>query len=223
MTEIIKLKKSIFYAILFSIIFLISFLVQSFIAPDIINFGLIPRQIPGLKGVLFAPLLHSSFSHFFSNIIPIALLSFLIFYHFKQHFIQLIVLVWVGANILTWISARDANHIGASGIVYGLAFYLITLGIILKDRQSLAIALFVIFLYGSLIWGMFPNFIKHLPEKNISWESHLWGGVMGIISGLWFHPKKTENEPFMNEDEQDDEDPYWMIEPNDENNNKPLP
>ena len=209
--ETLKLKSSISLALTFSTLFLIAFAVQFFLYPEWINWGLQPRETMGLRGIVFAPLLHASFAHFFSNIVPIFLLSFLILYHYRSYFLQILFLVWILAGFLVWLSARDSNHIGASGVVYGFAFYLITTGFLQKDRQSLAIALFVIFMYGSLVWGMFPNFTRLMAEKNISWESHLWGGIMGIIAGFWFRPEKIKIADDDDDDETNNqEEPYWM-------------
>ena len=91
-------------------------------------------------------------------------------------------------GISVWIGGREAYHIGASGVVYGLASFLFTSGIIRREPRLLAITLLVTFLYGSLVWGIFPDFF---PEKNISYEGHFWGLVSGVVLAFYFRKEGT--------------------------------
>ena len=115
--------------------------------------------------------------------------------------------------------ARSGVHIGASGLVYGLTFFLMLSGFIRRDGKLIIISLIVVFLYGSLVWGLYP---KYAIENNISWEGHLAGFVMGIVLAFYFRKEGPQREEYIWEDEDDDTDddtdpdtnnekPYWDV------------
>lgn len=154
--------------------------------------AIIPLSPEGLKGVLLSPLLHGSLDHIISNSIPIALLSFLLFYFYSRIARQVLSTGWLAAGLLVWllppvdIYSGDLRYtciVGASGVVYVLAFFLFFSGIFRRERGLLAISLMVALYYGSLIWGIFPEeyFIKMEQPSRISWQSHLAGALVGIV------------------------------------------
>lgn len=149
--------------------------------------GTQPRTLKGLRGILFTPLLHGSLSHLFSNTIPLGVLSIALFYFYRDIVWPVSLLGFLMTGVLTWLIGRaGSNHIGASGIVYFLASFLFFKGIWSKNYRLIAVALIVVFLYGSLVWGVFPG------EERISWEGHLSGFITGIAMALLF--KKYEPE-----------------------------
>jgi membrane associated rhomboid family serine protease len=147
---------------------------------DLIGYGLLPGSIKGLPGILFGPLIHANIKHLFSNSIPILFLGSGIIYFYRNSSYKVISIIYLGTGILDWIFARKAYHIGASGIIYGLVTFLFFSGIIRRDTRAIALALLVTFLYGSLIWGVLPL------DSGVSWESHLFGSVMGILCAFIF-------------------------------------
>ena len=147
---------------------------------DLIGFGLLPGAIKGLPGILFGPLIHANIKHLFSNSVPILFLGSGIIYFYRKSSYKVISIIYLGTGILDWIFARKAYHIGASGIVYGLVTFLFFSGIIRRDTRAIALALLVTFLYGSLIWGVLPL------DSGVSWESHLFGSIMGIFCAFLF-------------------------------------
>ena len=120
-------------------------------------------------------------------------------------------------GLLTWCGAREGTHIGASAVVYGLTFFLMFSGFIRKDKKLVIISLIVVFLYGSLVWGLYP---QYAIKNNISWEGHLSGFVMGIILAFFYKDEGPQREEYVWDDENDDDDddegsdgekPYWDV------------
>lgn len=173
------------------------------------EYGLYPMQAKGLFGIITAPLLHSGFSHLFANTIPLFVLGSLLFYFYKPLAWQVFILTWLMTGIWVWVFARgSAAHIGASGIIYGLAAFLIFSGIIRREQRLMIITLLVTFLYGSLIWGFFPQFF---PKEHISWESHLMGFISGTILAVWYRKSGPQRKVYEwnDEEEEEGEDAYW--------------
>lgn len=142
--------------------------------------GIAPRTFTGLAGILFAPLIHGDVYHLVSNTVPLLFLGTLLFFIYERIASQVFFRAYIWTNILVWIFARPANHIGASGIVYGLAFFLIFFGLFRRDFISLVISVFTVTLYGSVFYGILPG------DPFISWESHLGGALVGIFSAINF-------------------------------------
>lgn len=177
------------------------------------SYGTVPRTKIGLIGILSSPFLHSGYKHLFSNMFPFFFLASLLFYSYKKMAAEALVFMYIFPGLLVWLSARDGNHIGASGMVYALSSFLIVIGLLRKNMRSLALAFLVIFLYGGLIWGIFPEFF---PEKSISWEGHLWGMITGIVLAF-FYRKRDLPQNYVEEEEEeeaddDDENAYWKTD-----------
>lgn len=161
-----------------------------FVAPfDLTHLGILPRTSSGLTGILFAPLLHSTndINHLLNNSIPIFFLLMALFYFYKKTALRVIVVGWLLTGVLTWIIAKNEGsyHIGMSGIIYALIFFLFISGVLKKEKQYQAISLLIVILYGSLIWGIFPM------EEKVSWEGHLGGTISGIFLAFYYFEKPT--------------------------------
>lgn len=170
-------------------------------------YGIIPRSVSGLKGILFAPLFHSGWKHLINNSIPLVVLSFfaVLFYQRMAYYVIIFgwiltgILVWFFGN-LPWIDPYVGCHIGASGIVYLLASYVFFSGIFKRSRNLIAISLIVVFLYGSMIWGVIPEdflpkFYKDSSNK-ISWEGHLSGAIVGLLFAFLTRNYGTKREVY---------------------------
>jgi membrane associated rhomboid family serine protease len=147
------------------------------------RFGVFPRELHGLKGIAFYPLLHGSAEHLFNNSVPLLVLVFCLFYFYPSVALRTFLLIYVLSGLFIWISARQNFHIGASGIVYGLAAFIFFSGIFRRDNKMIAISLMVAFLYGSMVWGIFPF------QERVSWEGHLWGALTGVALA-WLYRKE---------------------------------
>ncbi len=198
--------RAIIYPLLFTTLLWTIHLISYLLNIESYRYGVYPRTLEGLKGILTAPLIHGSWNHLFSNTLPLLVLGFVIFSTYPQISKRAIPWIYFLTGFWVWAAARPVYHIGASGIVYGLASFLFFIGVFRWDKKSIAVALFVAFLYGGLIWGIFPLW------PGISWESHLFGGVAGFVTAFGFY---TVNRPHVavSADEPDDPDmPYWEYE-----------
>jgi membrane associated rhomboid family serine protease len=172
---------------------------------NLVHYGIKPLTIYGLKGIIFSPLIHGDTGHLFNNSIPIFLLTMALFYFYKPIAWRVFIISWISTGIITWLIGRNSYHIGASGIIYAFASFLFFSGVFRKHPRLMAISLIVTFLYGSMVWGIFPNEVK------ISWEGHLSGALIGLILAIIFRKigphKKTyewekEEERELTEEEQ---------------------
>ncbi len=147
------------------------------------SFGIYPRSFSGLFGIISFPLIHGDLNHLYSNSVPLFLLAYGILFFYEKSSVKVLLLVYFVPGILVWLFGREAYHIGASGMVYGMAAFLFFSGIIRRDRRAITLALLVTFLYGGLVWGVLPL------EDKISWEGHLFGGITGVLCAIVFRKK----------------------------------
>jgi membrane associated rhomboid family serine protease len=157
-------------------LFLIWFvkLTETGLDASFVRFGVFPQKLHGLPGILFSPLIHADFRHLADNSITVFVLALAIFYFYREISYKIFFLVYFITGALVWVFGREAYHIGASGLIYGFAAFLFVSGIIRKNIGLMSISMLVIFLYGSLIWGLLPY------DYRISWESHLMGALTGV-------------------------------------------
>jgi membrane associated rhomboid family serine protease len=141
-------------------------------------FGVRPRNLAGLTGILFAPLLHGGFSHLFANSLPLLVLITVMLHLYPNAAVKVIPAVYLGSGIAVWLFARASVHIGASGLVYGLVSYVFAAGLIRRDTRAIAASLLVCFLYGALVWGVLPI------EPGVSWETHLAAALIGLALAI---------------------------------------
>ncbi len=145
---------------------------------ELFKFGLYPRRISGLIGILVAPLIHANFSHLINNSVPLFFLSLALFFFYHRVAMRVFIYAYFFTGITVWIFARASYHIGASGLIYAFGSFLFFGGIIRQNVNLLAISLLVTFLYGSMVWGIFPY------KPDMSWESHLMGMMTGLALSI---------------------------------------
>ncbi|MBC6999749.1 rhomboid family intramembrane serine protease [Cytophaga sp. FL35] len=139
------------------------------------EFGIYPKTALGLRGILLSPFIHGSVEHLYNNTIPLAVLSASLFYFYRKIAWKVLIFGAIGAGLFTWGIGRSSYHIGASGIIYLLASFIFFKGIFTKHYRLVALSLMVVFIYGSMLWYIFPI------EEGISWEGHLGGFVLGLV------------------------------------------
>ena len=147
------------------------------------DLGVRPRQLHGLVGVLTAPFAHASFDHLMSNTLPLGLLATLTLYCYPRAARLALPLIWILSGIGVWLFARDSVHIGASGIVHGLMFFLFVMGLIRRDRLAVVTSLVVFFLYGGMLMSVLPR------EEHVSFEYHLAGALAGVLAAFLLHKR----------------------------------
>lgn len=181
---------------------------------DFTRLGVYPMEKKGVFGIFAHPLVHSSFKHLFANTIPLLFLSWCLFYFYKDLSALIFFFIWIVCGILTFIIGKPGWHVGASGVIYGLAFYLFFSGLLRKHIPLIAISLLVTFLYGGLIWNMFPFF----ANEGTSWEGHLSGAIAGTIAAILFRKHGPQKPEYPDDDEENPEE-----ENTDESENKEEP
>jgi membrane associated rhomboid family serine protease len=145
--------------------------------------GTIPRYVPGLKGIILGPFVHGSLQHYFSNIIPLCIFTYLLLQYGLKRYLQVTLWIMVTSGLLVWLFARPATHIGVSGVVYGYFGYLVLAGFLSGKFKLIIISVLVAFFYGGLIFGILPS------SPFVSWESHLFGFITGLVAAkLWAKP-----------------------------------
>lgn len=147
------------------------------------HFGILPRTAMGLIGVFMAPMLHGSVQHIISNTLPILFLGGVLFHFYRSIAKKVFYWCYLLTGLLVWVGARPSYHIGASGLVYGLAFFLMFYGLFKKDFKSILISIGTVLVYSGLFYGVFP------AMNNVSWESHLLGAIVGIVCAFYFSRK----------------------------------
>jgi len=150
------------------------FTLQTFTGIDLGFLGILPWSLTGLIGILTAPLIHGNYSHLISNTFPLLFLGIALFMFYRKHALMVFFQCYIITNLLVWVFGRQFYHIGASGLVYGLAFFLIAIGIFKRKIISIMISIIVMLTYGGLLYGLNPG------NQSISWESHLFGAIVGV-------------------------------------------
>lgn len=205
-----RLLSGVLFPSLFVVVLWVVKLMEMSFDINFIYYGLHPRTYSGLAGIIASPLIHSNMNHLFSNSIPLLILGSIIFYFYRTIAFQVFFWIYFITGIWVWVAGRDLYHIGASGLIYGFVSFLFFSGLFRKDKRLLALSLLVTFIYGTLVWGIFPF------RKGVSWESHLLGSVAGIIIAFFFRKEGPETEKYEWEDEEEDKDNKF------DNNNKQV-
>ena len=169
--------------------------------------GVYPGEQHGLVGILFAPLIHGSWNHLAANSFALLLLGVALLYGYPRAARPVLALVYIGSGIGVWLFARHSFHIGSSGLTHGMMFFVFTTGILRRDKLSIALSMIVFFLFGGMVWSIFPQ------EPGISYESHFFGALCGILAALLFRDRdpvpavKTYDWEGESADDEDD-DPF---------------
>ncbi len=187
---------------------------------DLVEYGIFPRDIDSLKGIITMPFIHADLTHIFSNSIPLIILGACMIFFYRDMYKKVFALIWLLSGTWLWLGGREAWHIGASGVVYGMASFLLMSGILRKERRLMALSLLVIFLYGGMVWGFFPLL------KGISWEAHLFGAIAGCLLAWVYRKEGPQRVAYEWENEPDSPDEIIELSEEDyveeENNNQPT-
>jgi len=198
-----KFLRSLVFPLIFTSILWLVKITETILDLELAILGIYPLRAKGLLGILTAPLVHGDFIHLFDNTVPLLVLSIAIFYFYHEIAYKVFFLGYIITGIWVWFGARGAYHIGASGLVYAFASFIFFSGVIRRNIRLASISLIVIFLYGSMVWGIFP-----IVER-MSWESHLYGGVAGLVLAIYYKDYGPSRErydwEFEDEDDEDDE------------------
>lgn len=182
-------KRRLVISVIIPLVFIILFWLIKFIEISLdINlapYGMRPRDISQWFGIFTMPFLHGGFDHLLANTSSFLILGTILFYFYSKNSFQVLGLSWLLTGVLTWLIGRENSvHIGASGIIYAFAGFIFFSGVLSRNIRLMAISLIVVFMYGSMIWGLFPQ------PANVSWEGHLAGFISGIVLALIYQPPK---------------------------------
>ena len=154
------------------------FTVEQYAGMDFGFLGIYPLSIEGLIGIFTAPLVHGSAQHLLSNALPLLILGGILFYFYDGIATRVFLQCYFFTNILARALGRPFYHIGASGLVYGLALFLISFGFFQRNIRSILISAGTIMLYGGLVYTVFPL------DERVSYESHLFGAISGLVTAF---------------------------------------
>lgn len=195
-----RLINAVFIPILIGTFMILSFLTEKGMSLDFHSGGIYPRRIENIGGILTFIFIHSGWSHLANNVISFIILGSFLYYFYSQIATRIMLFSYIFSGLILWFIGRESWHIGASGLIYSLAFFLFFSGIIRKHIPLIAISLVVAFIYGSMIWHIFPWQI----QDPISWEGHLSGGIVGTILSF-IYKNKGPQKPVKQWESEDDE------------------
>jgi membrane associated rhomboid family serine protease len=159
------------------------------------SFGVYPRDWSGLKGIILMPFLHGDFNHIANNSVPFLVLGTFIFYFYKRVAWRVMFYSTIITGIWLWAGGRQSFHIGASGLIYAFAGFVFLSGLLNRNRYMMGLSLLVAFLYGSMIWFVFPI------DAKISWEGHLFGGLAGLLLAFLYRKEGPKRKVVLNDND----------------------
>jgi membrane associated rhomboid family serine protease len=200
-----KLIQVCAYPIAFLAVLWIIFLIKISTTYNFAKFGVLPRELKGLHGIVTSALVHENLDHILSNSFPLLVLGCMLFFFYQKVAKQAFVWMWLISGIWLWIGGRNhpdypTYHLGASTLIYGLATFLFFSGVIRKHLRLMVVSALVVFLYGSIMWGIFPL------KQDISWEGHLFGAISGVLVAFHFRKEGPQREVYEWESEEADDD-----------------
>lgn len=179
------------YPIFFLMLIWVVFWAQVRFFPVIKTWGIVPQTLIGLRGVMLSPFIHSDIEHIYHNSIPLVVLTMALFYFYRAIAWKVLLYGILLSGLITWVIGRPANHIGASGLIYVLVSFVFFKGIFARHFRLVALSLMIIFLYGSMIWYVFPI------KDGMSWEGHLGGLITGFLFAVIFRKAIAKPERYV--------------------------
>ena len=205
-SELKRERRRLFLCMVIPFLFIalmwISFIAEHIFNTDFAFLGILPLEVKGLPGIFLSPFIHADFEHLLNNTLPLFILGTALFYFYTEVAFRVFFWTIFLTGLTVWVFGRQSYHIGASGVIYGLAAFLFFSGIIRRHIPLIGLSLLVSFLYGQMVWGIFP-----LQSVNISWESHMLGATAGIFLAIWYRDKGPQRPvPFADEEDENAEE-----------------
>jgi membrane associated rhomboid family serine protease len=189
------------------VVFVCVKLLEVTLSTDLVHHGVYPRSASGLVGILLFPFIHADWKHLFNNSSAIFVLGTMLYFFYRPMASKTLLWVYLLSGVWLWVGGRSNYHIGASAIVYGLFGFLFVSGLLRRHLKLMALSLLVVFLYGSLVWGIFP--IDH----QISYEGHLFGLLAGLVVALVYRHQGPQQPKYSWELVEEEEVPDWYPDP----------
>lgn len=160
------------------LLYLVELVNSTFFHGSLASYGIVSHRVAGLPGVVWAPLLHVSWQHLFSNTLPVLLFGFLAMAIGVRQWVAVTVVIWLISGLGVWLTeSTGVSTVGASGIAFGWLMFLLVRGIFNRSLKQLAVAVILLFYWGSALWGLLPN-----VDPEISWQAHAFGALGGLLS-----------------------------------------
>jgi membrane associated rhomboid family serine protease len=200
-----ELLSVVAYPLLFLMLCWGIFLADTYFHLDLYSLGVSPRTAGGLKGIFFAPLIHGDWNHILNNSLPVFILSSMIFYFYKPIAWPVMLWTWFISGLWLWVGGRNSDaipnfHFGASTLIYAFSSFLFFSGVFRKHRQLMVVSAMVVFLYGSITYGIFPF------DTKISWEGHLFGAISGLLVAFSYRKEGPQEARYQWADPDDEPD-----------------
>lgn len=174
--------------------------------PSIIEtYAVLPQHPDHLMGIVTSVFIHGGMEHLSSNILPLAICLFGLFHFYSEIALKVTLLAHVFSGALVWLFARHVYHVGASGLIYALIFFVLISALIKRNKQLTVFAFIVLVFQGGLMWGLVPQ------NNGISWESHLMGAITGSILAVVFRHQGPPADLVIHSDDDDDVDEYLNL------------
>lgn len=152
-------------------------------------YGVVPRTVDGLRGLLFAPFLHGNLAHLSANSVSFVVLGWLVLAGGRWTFARVTTAAALGSGLTSWLlGAPNSVHIGASGVIFGYLGYLMTAGIFARKLTTILLSLGVTAAWGAMVWGVLP------VQTGVSWQGHLGGFVGGVLAARWIHARAVSRQ-----------------------------
>lgn len=165
--------------------FWLTFVVNGMLGGALMQYGIVPRTITGLRGILFAPFLHGNLQHLIANTVPFVALGWMVMLRDARHFLPVTLFSMLGAGLFAWtLGAPGSVHIGASGVIFGYLGFLLLAGVYSRSVASILLSLVTAAVWGGLVLGIAPG------QAGISWQGHLGGFVGGILAARAFRKSR---------------------------------
>ncbi|NJN25584.1 MAG: rhomboid family intramembrane serine protease [Cyclobacteriaceae bacterium] len=189
--EQLKFRHAVYLVASFTLVLWVIKALELATDTSLAKLGILPRTLRGAIGIVTGPLIHGDILHLLSNTLPLLSLGVLLFYFYHRIALEIFGWIYLVTGFWTWLLARNAYHIGASGIVYGMAAFLFFGGMVRRSRQMAMVSAIIIILYGGMVYGIFPEMV----DFDVSWESHLLGALAGALLAFFFRKSQTGFEP----------------------------
>lgn len=198
-----KVRLSLFIPLLLTVLMWLVKSVEWLFEVSFISLGVLPRSITHLYGISLSPFIHSDWGHLWANTIPFFVLSWALFFFYRTIAMRTFLWMYIGSGLLLWLIGRNSYHIGMSSIIYALASFLMVSGLVKRNYRLTALSLIVIFIYGSLFWGLFPI------KERVSWEGHLSGALVGFLLAFIYKNKGPQPPQLLSEDDDSIPEEIW--------------
>ena len=196
-SEKVLIRRSIYYTLSFVFLLWLIKAVEITLGEDFAVYGILPRTLKGTIGIITAPLIHGSILHLMSNTIPLIMLGIGLWYFYYNIALEVFIWIYLVSGFWVWLLAREAYHIGASGLVYGIASFLFFSGLIRRENRLMVVSAIIMFLYGGMIYGVFPGMV----DPNVSWETHLLASLAGVMLAVLFRKSVMWHKTQIQEDD----------------------